>query len=134
MNILYDLEADLMINLRNFSIDAQRNTRGLTFPLYPPMDEYRVSFDVGERDSDYIREWMNSSMNFSSPRSPKRDIFITNEKHTIKLIGSFIRSISYIGYDSLRVELLCDVHHIQDTFPELKRIRRDRILTSLGID
>ena len=131
MHILYDLEADEMMNLRNFNFEIERNARGLAFPS-SMCNVYRISFDVSGCGLDYIKDWQSQSRY-------KRELFITNGEHTIKLIGSFIRGISYVGTsyasnDLLRVELSCDVHHIQDTFPELKRIHRDKILTSLGID
>lgn len=131
MKVLYDVNVDEILHLRNF-----RYIQG-----DPTI--YDISIEVNECNSTYIKDWylqtlqqINGRLHYASEY--KRDLFVTDLKNkTIKLVGCYIKSVAYMEDDSLTVELSCDtfLFHILigDTFPELKMMYRNKILTSLGI-
>ena len=127
MKVLYDVNVDEILHLRKFNFEEST----------PGHAVYNISIDVNECNSTYIKDWYLQTLQQTNGKlhsEYKRDLFVTDLKNrTIKLVGCFIKSVSYMEDDSLTVELSCNTQIIGDTFPELKMMYRNKILTSLGI-
>ena len=140
VKVLYDVNVDEILHLRNFRFEEHDQGHTSYYTSYgrgPTI--YDISIEVNECNSTYIKDWYlqtlqqtNGKLHYASEY--KRDLFVTDLKNrTIKLVGCYIKSVSYMEDDSLTVELSCDTHIIGDTFPELKMMYRNKILTTLGI-
>ena len=133
--ILYDIDSDEIIKVLRFDFDITYrfttvNHNGMT----------NISFDVGEESYEYIRDWYLESLQGGKLRFAseyKRDLYITDLKDKqIKLINCFIKSVDVDDKDTfLTVEIYCDNYIIGDstTFPELKSLYRNAVLSVLGI-
>jgi hypothetical protein len=132
--ILYDIDSDEIIKVLNFTYDEDfSNYRNLR-----RTEMKNISFDVGEESCEYIKDWYLESLPGGKLRFAseyKRDLYITDLKDKqIKLINCFIKSVD--DKDTfLTVGIYCDNYIIGDstTFPELKSLYRNAILSSLGI-
>jgi hypothetical protein len=134
--ILYDIDSDEIIKVLNFTYDEDySNYRNLR-----RTEMKNISFDVGEESCEYIRDWYletlqqtNGKLRYASEY--KRDLYITDLKDKqIKLINCFIKSVD--DKDTfLTIELYCDHYIMGDstTFPELKSLYRNAVLSVLGI-
>jgi len=140
MKVLYDVNLDEILHLRKFTFEESTPGHTSYYTSYgrgPAV--YNSSIEVNGFNSTYIKDWYLQTLQQTNGRlhyasEYKRDLFVTNLKNrTIKLVGCFIKSVAYMEDDSLTVELSCDTQIIGDTFPELKMMYRNKILTSLGI-
>lgn len=137
--ILYDIDSDEIIKVLNFDYKIEVDLSG--GPLNATRHEMRnISFDVGESACDYIRDWYLETLKQTDGKlryasEYKRDLYITDLKDKqIKLINCFIKSVE--DKDTfLTIELYCDHYIIGDstTFPELKSLYRNAVLSVLGI-
>ena len=128
--ILYDIDSDEIIKVLNFTYDED-------FSNYRT-EMKNISFDVGEESCEYIKDWYLESLPGGKLRYAseyKRDLYITDLKDKqIKLLNYFIKSVE--DKDTfLTIELYCDHYTIGDstTFPELKSLYRNVVLSVLGI-
>lgn len=128
--ILYDIDSNEIIRVLNFAYDED-------FSNYRT-EMKNISFDVGEESCEYIKDWYLESLPGGKLRYAseyKRDLYITDLKDKqIKLINCFIKSVE--DKDTfLTIELYCDHYTIGDstTFPELKSLYRNAVLSVLGI-
>jgi hypothetical protein len=128
--ILYDIDSNEIIKVLNFTYDED-------FSNYRT-EMKNISFDVGEESCEYIKDWYLESLPGGKLRYAseyKRDLYITDLKDKqIKLINCFIKSVE--DKDTfLTIELYCDHYTIGDstTFPELKSLYRNAVLSVLGI-
>jgi hypothetical protein len=137
--ILYDIDSDEIIHILNFDYKIDVNLSG--GPLNATRHEMRnISFDVGEAACDYIRDWYLETLKQTNGKlryaaEYKRDLYVTDLKdHNVKLINCFIKSVE--DKDSfLTVEVYCDhyIHGDKETFPELRSLYRNAVLSVLGI-
>ena len=139
MKVLYDVNVDEILHLRKFNFEEHNQGHTSYYT--------NITIEVDEYNSTYVRDWYLKSLQQTNgklhyPSEYKRDIFVTDlkDKKTIdkqrfvcKLVGCYIKSVVYMEDDSLTIELSCDTYIIGDTFPELKMMYRNKILTSLGI-
>ena len=131
--ILYDINNDKIIKIINFDYNEER------ISSWKITEMKNFSFDVGEESCEYIKNWYLKALQQTNgtryASEYKRDLYITDLKDKqIKLIGCFIKSVDYKD-TFLTIELYCDHYIIGDstTFPELKSLYRNTILSVLGI-
>jgi hypothetical protein len=135
--ILYDIDSDEIIKVLRFDYNIESPHIPNRFTI-SRNEMTNISFDVGESACDYIRDWYLESLPGGKLRYAseyKRDLYITDLKDKqIKLINCFIKSVD--DKDTfLTVEIYCDNYIIGDstTFPELKSLYRNAVLSVLGI-
>ena len=132
--ILYDIDSDEIIKVLKFDYEETG------FSSWKTPEMKNISFDVGEESCEYIKDWYletlqqtNGKLRYASEY--KRDLYITDLKDKqIKLINCFIKSVE--DKDTfLTIELYCDHYIMGDstTFPELKSLYRNAVLSVLGI-
>lgn len=133
--ILYDIDSDEIIKVLNFDFNIPYR-----FTTANHNEMTNISFDVGEQSHEYIRDWYLETLKQTDGKlryasEYKRDLYITDLKDKqIKLINCFIKSVE--DKDTfLTIELYCDHYIIGDstTFPELKSLYRNAVLSVLGI-
>lgn len=103
MKVLYDVNVDEILHLRNFRFD--QHVQGHT-SYYTPYGSvatiYDIEIKVNECNSTYIKDWYLQTLQQSNGRlhyasEYKRDLFVTDLKNkTIKLVGCYIKSVSYM--------------------------------------
>lgn len=131
--ILYDIDSDEIIKVLKFDYEETG------FSSWKTAEMKNISFDVGEESCEYIKDcYLETLQQTNGKRHTseyKRDLYITDLKDKqIKLINCFIKSVE--DKDTfLTIELYCDHYIMGDstTFPELKSLYRNAVLSVLGI-
>lgn len=132
MKVLYDVNVDEILHLRKFNFEEHNQGHTSYYT--------NITIEVDEYNSTYVRDWYLKTLQQTNgklhyPSEYKRDLYITDLKDKqIKLLNCFIKSVK--DNDTfLTIELYCDHYIIGDstTFPELKSLYRNAVLSVLGI-